>query len=74
MTALEFVKDGDPRQPNKQLCAAIVTNCANEGLIVLSAGAHKNVIRVLSPLVITNEQLEQGLNILEKVIKEQVNK
>jgi 4-aminobutyrate aminotransferase/(S)-3-amino-2-methylpropionate transaminase len=74
MTAMEFVENGDPRQPNKQLCAAIVNGCAREGLIVISAGAHKNVIRVLSPLVITNEQLEQGLNILEKVIKEQTNK
>lgn len=68
MLALEFVKNGDPHQPDSEICAAIVRGCADRGLILLSAGTHKNVIRILSPLVISDEQLDQGLDILEEVV------
>ncbi len=66
MMGIEFVKNNDPRQPDKETCARLVNSCARRGLILLSAGTHKNVIRVLCPLVITDEQLEMGLNIMEE--------
>ncbi|WP_020532528.1 4-aminobutyrate--2-oxoglutarate transaminase [Flexithrix dorotheae] len=66
MNAIELVKNGDSNQPNAELTARLVVNCFNSGLIILSAGTFKNVIRILSPLVITNEQLEKGLAILEE--------
>lgn len=69
MIAIEFVKNGDPRQPNSEICPQIVKGCAENGLIILSAGTYKNVIRILSPLVITDEQLDKGLTILENEIK-----
>jgi 4-aminobutyrate aminotransferase/(S)-3-amino-2-methylpropionate transaminase len=69
MVGLEFVKNGDPRQPNPEVCSQIIKGCAENGLIMLSAGTYKNVIRILSPLVITNEQLDKGLSILETEIK-----
>jgi 4-aminobutyrate aminotransferase/(S)-3-amino-2-methylpropionate transaminase len=50
------------------LCSAVVKGCAQAGLILLSAGTFKNVIRILSPLVITDEQLNKGLDILENEI------
>lgn len=68
MIAIEFVKNNDPRQPNGELCGAIVKSCAARGLIILSAGTYKNVIRILSPLVISKEQLNEGLAILEEEI------
>ena len=68
MIAIEFVKNGDPQQPNGDLCDAIVKGCAEMGLIIISAGTYKNMIRILSPLVITNEQLNKGLDILEQQI------
>jgi len=74
MIAMEFVQNGDPRQPNTEICGKIVKGCAENGLIVLSAGTYKNVIRILSPLVITNEQLNTGLSILENEIKKALNK
>jgi 4-aminobutyrate aminotransferase/(S)-3-amino-2-methylpropionate transaminase len=73
MIAIEFVKNGDPRQPNSEICPKIVKGCADNGLIVLSAGTYKNVLRILSPLVITNEQLEKGLSILEIEIKKAIH-
>ncbi|WP_026452200.1 aspartate aminotransferase family protein [Aequorivita capsosiphonis] len=69
MMAMEFVKDGDPLKPDGKLCGQIVGNCADRGLIIINAGTSKNIIRVLCPLVITNEQLEKGLDILEEVIE-----
>jgi 4-aminobutyrate aminotransferase/(S)-3-amino-2-methylpropionate transaminase len=72
MLALEFVKNGDPRQPDSELCSRIIKGCAAAGLILLSAGTFKNVIRILSPLVITDDQLNQGLDIMEQEIKQAI--
>lgn len=72
MIGIEFVKDNDPGKPNTELCDKIVKGCAEEGLILLSAGTFKNVIRILSPLVITDEQLNQGLDILEGQIRKNI--
>ncbi|MEX0968675.1 MAG: aspartate aminotransferase family protein [Bacteroidia bacterium] len=66
MMAMEFVKDGDPRKPDHETCYKLLLACAERGLILISAGTHKNVIRVLSPLVITDEQLHKGLDIVEE--------
>lgn len=68
MMAMEFVKNGDPRQPDAETCSKLLHACAQEGLILISAGTHKNVIRVLSPLVITNEDLNRGLDIMENAL------
>lgn len=69
MMAMEFVKNNDPRQPDGELCGQIVKECAEYGLIIINAGTNKNIIRVLCPLVITDEQLNKGLDILGNVIK-----
>jgi 4-aminobutyrate aminotransferase/(S)-3-amino-2-methylpropionate transaminase len=73
MIGIEFVIDNDPRRPNGDLCDKIVKGCAEQGLILLSAGTFKNIIRVLSPLVITDEHLIAGLDIFEDVVREQIN-
>lgn len=72
MIAIEFVNNGDPRDPNSNICPQIVKGCADNGLIILSAGTFKNVIRILSPIVITDEQLDKGLTILENQIKKAI--
>lgn len=66
MIAFALVKEGDPFKPDAQLCNDLMHACAKRGLIILSAGTHKNVIRVLSPLIISYEQLNQGLTIIEE--------
>jgi 4-aminobutyrate aminotransferase/(S)-3-amino-2-methylpropionate transaminase len=72
MQGIEFVENSDPNAPDSDLCARIVKGCAKKGLILLSAGTYKNVIRILSPLVITDEQLNAGLDILIEEIKIQI--
>lgn len=72
MIGIEFVKDNDPGKPNGELCDKIVKGCAAEGLVLLSAGTFKNVIRILSPLVISDDHLLQGLDILEDQIRKNI--
>jgi 4-aminobutyrate aminotransferase/(S)-3-amino-2-methylpropionate transaminase len=74
MIGFEFVKNNDPRQPDAELCSQVVKGCSDNGLIMLSAGTHKNIIRILSPLVITEAQLDRGMTILENEIKKATNK
>jgi 4-aminobutyrate aminotransferase/(S)-3-amino-2-methylpropionate transaminase len=64
MVAFELVKDGDPNKPDPDLCKALLTACASKGLLLISAGTSGNVVRVLSPLVISRPQLMKGLDIL----------
>ncbi|QRG69603.1 4-aminobutyrate--2-oxoglutarate transaminase [Brevibacillus choshinensis] len=70
MCGIELVKDKASKEPNKELTAKIVQACYQNGIVVMSAGLYSNVIRILSPLVITDEQLEEGLNVLESVLAE----
>jgi 4-aminobutyrate aminotransferase/(S)-3-amino-2-methylpropionate transaminase len=66
MLALELVKDRVTKEPAADQAKALVKFCYEKGLIILSCGNFSNVIRTLMPLVITDEQLERGLAILEE--------
>jgi 4-aminobutyrate aminotransferase/(S)-3-amino-2-methylpropionate transaminase len=68
MVAFELVKNGHPRQADYEMCNALTDACLERGLLLLSAGTHKNVVRILSPLVITDEILDAGLRIIEEEI------
>lgn len=72
MIAMELIKDNNPGKPNTELCDKIVKGCAEDRLILLSAGTFKNVIRILSPLVISDDQLHKGLDILENQIRKHI--
>jgi 4-aminobutyrate aminotransferase/(S)-3-amino-2-methylpropionate transaminase len=65
MLALELVKDRERRTPAGDEAKALVKYCYEKGLVLLSCGNFSNVIRTLMPLVITEEQLERGLSIME---------
>jgi len=66
MVAFELVKDKDPHKPDAELCKALINACAAKGLLIISAGVSGNVIRVLSPLIISKTQLQKGLDILRQ--------
>ncbi len=63
MVAMELVLPGT-KQPNAAAAKAIVNYCNQQGVIALSCGTAGNVIRLLPPLVITDEQLADGLSVL----------
>lgn len=68
MIAIEFVKNNAPDKPDTDTCSEIIMGCSENGLIMLNAGIHKNIIRILCPLVITPHQLDMGMSILENEI------
>ncbi len=63
MIAVELVEPGT-LNPNAAAAKAVVAACNAEGVLVLSCGTYGNVIRLLPPLVITDEQLHDGLTVL----------
>jgi 4-aminobutyrate aminotransferase/(S)-3-amino-2-methylpropionate transaminase len=69
MQAIELVKDKNTKEPAKEEVAQIVAECNKNGLIALSAGIYSNVLRFLPPLVIQDDELEAGLNILKNAIE-----
>jgi len=70
MLAMELVKDRETKTPATDQAKALVQRCFEKGLVILSCGNFGNVIRTLAPLVITEEQLEKALAILEESLKE----
>jgi 4-aminobutyrate aminotransferase/(S)-3-amino-2-methylpropionate transaminase len=68
MRAIELVRSRESREPAKQETEQIIRHCYQHGLIVLSAGTYGNVVRMLVPLVVTDEQFDEGLEILEAAI------
>ncbi len=66
MQAIEFVENNDPSMPDSETVNQLLKACLNRGLILLSAGTNKNIIRILAPLVISEELLNRGLDIIEE--------
>ena len=70
MIGIEFVKDKQTKEPYPELVKEIIRNCHQRGVIVITAGMHGNIIRLLPPLTITDEQLKEALNVLVQAITE----
>lgn len=69
MMAMEFNVKRDPSRPDADTCTKLMNACAKRDLVVITAGTDKNVIRVLSPLVISDELLTKGLDIMEEELE-----
>jgi 4-aminobutyrate aminotransferase/(S)-3-amino-2-methylpropionate transaminase len=69
MLGLEFVRGGT-KDPAADEAKQLAAYCLGKGLLVLVCGSYGNVVRVLTPFVITDEQLEKGLAIMEDGLKE----
>jgi 4-aminobutyrate aminotransferase/(S)-3-amino-2-methylpropionate transaminase len=69
MLAVEFVQPGI-RVPAPQTARQVASQCHSEGVLVLVCGTFGNVVRLLPPLVISHELLSDGLDVLERAIKE----
>ena len=65
MVAIELVKDRTTKEPDAQTATEIMTAAHHRGLVLIKAGMYDNVLRILVPLCITDEQLQQGLDIFE---------
>ncbi|MCZ2402268.1 4-aminobutyrate--2-oxoglutarate transaminase [Paenarthrobacter sp. Z7-10] len=72
MLAVELVRPGTARttkEPNPEATKAIAAACLEAGVIILTCGTYGNVVRLLPPLVISDELLEDGLDVLVGAIR-----
>jgi 4-aminobutyrate aminotransferase/(S)-3-amino-2-methylpropionate transaminase len=68
MQAIELVEDRETKAPAAGLTTETLVSARERGLIILACGLYGNVVRVLVPLVISDEDLERGLEILEEAL------
>jgi len=69
MVGVELVKNRETKEPAKEERNRILSECHKNGLIIIGAGAYKNVVRFLPPLNIDEKLLNKGLDIFENAIK-----
>lgn len=65
MRAIELVKDRQTKEPDKASANALAKYCYEHGVVVLGAGTYGNVLRFAMPLVISDEELDEGLTVIE---------
>ena len=68
MVAMELVEDRTTKAPAKGASSKLIEECYKQGVIILKAGTYDNVIRLLPPLVIEEDLLAEGLDVLEKAM------
>jgi 4-aminobutyrate aminotransferase/(S)-3-amino-2-methylpropionate transaminase len=69
MAAVEFVSDRVSKTPDTAAAAKVLARCHSEGVILLKAGTFDNVVRILPPLVIGEDLLNDGLEVFEKAMR-----
>src|SRR5438034_134735 len=68
MCAIELVRNAATREPADTETKQIARYCYEHGLITITAGTFNNVIRILVPLVVTDEQFDEGLDVIEAAL------
>jgi 4-aminobutyrate aminotransferase/(S)-3-amino-2-methylpropionate transaminase len=69
MLALELVHDPETKEPAADLATAVADEAARNGLLLLKSGIYSNCIRVLTPLVITDAELDEALGVWEQALE-----
>jgi 4-aminobutyrate aminotransferase/(S)-3-amino-2-methylpropionate transaminase len=69
MAAMELVKDLSTKEPDSQAASDVLAAAHHRGLVLIKAGMYDNVLRILVPLCVTDEQLNKGLDIFEAALK-----
>jgi 4-aminobutyrate aminotransferase / (S)-3-amino-2-methylpropionate transaminase / 5-aminovalerate transaminase len=69
MAAIEFVTDQATKEPDVATTSKVLAACHAEGVIVLRAGTYDNAVRIVPPLVISDDLLNDGLSVLEKAVR-----
>jgi 4-aminobutyrate aminotransferase/(S)-3-amino-2-methylpropionate transaminase len=68
MCAIELVANRETREPAGNQTKELSKFAYEHGLITITAGTYGNVVRILVPLVVTNEQFDEGLDVLEAAL------
>jgi 4-aminobutyrate aminotransferase / (S)-3-amino-2-methylpropionate transaminase / 5-aminovalerate transaminase len=68
MVAIELVEDADTKTPAPKLAAAVTDEAAKRGLLLLKSGIYGNCIRVLTPLTLSDAELDEALAVWEEAL------
>ncbi len=68
MQALELVRSKQTREPASEETKKISQRCYENGLITITAGSYSNILRLLMPIVITDDQMKEAMDVLEASI------
>jgi 4-aminobutyrate aminotransferase/(S)-3-amino-2-methylpropionate transaminase len=68
MLAMELVVDRDTKEPAPELASTVVEAAAAHGLLLLKCGIYSNCIRVLTPLVLSDAELDEALDVWEQAL------
>ena len=68
MLAIELVLDSETKEPDADRASAVVEEAAQNGLLLIKSGVYGNCIRVLTPLVVTDAELEEALGVWEQAL------
>lgn len=69
MCAMEIVNSRVTREPDKEMTQRILQEAHRRGVVLMGAGLFGNVIRTLAPLVISDEQLQEALDVVEEALE-----
>src|SRR5919109_1035889 len=69
MLAIELVADRETKQPAPELATAVAEAAAARGLLLLKAGIYSNCLRVLCPLVVSDAELDEALEVWEQALE-----
>ena len=65
---MEFFHDGDRSRPAPSIANALKAEAFKRGLLLLTCGAHGNVLRVMAPLTVSDALIDEGLCVIEEVL------
>jgi 4-aminobutyrate aminotransferase / (S)-3-amino-2-methylpropionate transaminase / 5-aminovalerate transaminase len=69
MLAIELVEDRSTKKPAAELASRVVEAAAERGLLLLKSGIYSNCIRVLVPLVISDGEADEALDVWEQALE-----
>lgn len=67
MVGTEFTTDG---KPDKEMAKAVQAACLERNLLILTCGTYENVIRWIPPLIVTEEQIQNAVDIFAQALEE----
>ena len=68
MQAIELVRSQATRQPADEETKQVAQYCYEHGLVLITAGSYSNVIRLLMPLVVTDAQMDEAMDVMEAAL------
>ncbi len=68
MLVMELVRDASSKEPWMEAASAITAETVRNGVITIRAGLHSNCVRFLPPLVISNDELDEALDVVEAAV------